>query len=80
MEVIDYSAPSTVWILPWKTGISAQQIAGYHHVPLSEAIGTVMGLPLDEQRRAEIEIHGKPGRIGIDAALAISQRDDFPHD
>jgi hypothetical protein len=80
MEKVDYSAPSTVWILPWKTGISAQQIAGHHHVPLSEAIDTLMGLPPDQQQRAEIEIHGKPGRIGKDRAIEISQREDFPRD
>jgi hypothetical protein len=79
MEKIDYTAPSTVWILPWKTGLAAQPTAG-HKVRFSEAINILLGLPHGEQERAEIEIHGRKVRIRADEARTISQRDDFPRE
>ena len=78
MKEIDYSAVSTVWILPWRTGAAAQQTEGLHKIPFSEAITVLLGLPPEQQKRASIEIHGKPGRIETDEAVAISQRPDFP--
>jgi len=78
MEPIDYTAISTVWVLPWKTGATAQQTAGFHKIPLSEAITVLLGLPPDQQSRASIEVQGRSGRIEKDEARAISQRADFP--
>jgi hypothetical protein len=79
MSTIDYSAKSIVWVLPFKkTRVSAQQAAGHHQVPLSEAITVFLGLPADQQSRASIEVAGRTERIGKDEALAISKRSDFP--
>jgi hypothetical protein len=74
---LDYSAISTVWVLPWKNWHGAQT-AEFHRIPFSDAITVLIGLPPKQQAQASIEIHGKEGRIGLEEALAITHRDDFP--
>jgi hypothetical protein len=79
MKEIDYMALATVWLLPKEMGLTRNQIAGRRRIPFVEAINVLLGLPRDQQERAEIEVHGRTGRIRRDEALAISHRADFPN-
>jgi hypothetical protein len=79
MENIDYTASSTLWVLPWKTGMAGQPME-LHNIPFSDAIRAMLNLPPDEQQKAHIETAGRPDPVRIDEAKAISQRRDFPAD
>jgi hypothetical protein len=77
MKKIDYEANSTLWVLPWKTGMAGQP-AKLVNIPLYEAIRAMLNLAPDERERANIEVSGEPNRIQVDEAREISQRHDFP--
>lgn len=80
MKEIDYSALSTVYILPLQGGVATQPTDGLAEIPLCDAIAALLEMSPATQKRASIAIQGSDYRIKIDEAIAISQRADFPRD